>query len=279
MTAPSLPHRTAASENFPVASHLIAPRHRGAVMAFYRFARVADDIVDDGRATPEAKLAGLERMRAALVGQSDASPEAVALRSVLAERGLDAAHPLDLLAAFRRDAANAPVTDWDDLIAYCRLSAMPVGRFVLDVHGEDRSTWSASDALCAALQVINHVQDCGEDFRDMGRVYLPADWLAAEGVAPADLGANRASPGLKRVIARAVAATDELLRQSAGFAGLIRDRRLGLEVAVIHRLAVSLNDRLRRGDPLAGGVHHGKLETLGLTLSAVAGGLFGQVLG
>lgn len=276
MNAPVLPHRTAASENFPVASHLIAPRHRGAVMAFYRFARVADDIVDDGRTSAEAKLAGLERMRATLVGDADVSPEAVALRAVLAERNLDATHPLDLLAAFRRDAANVAVTGWDGLIDYCRLSAMPVGRFVLDVHGEARSTWAASDALCAALQVINHVQDCGEDFRDMGRVYLPADWLAAEGVTHDDLGAARASPGLRRVFARAVGATDDLLRQSAGFAGLIRDRRLGLEVAVIHRLAVSLNDRLRSRDPLAGGVHHGKLETLGLTLSAVAGGLFGR---
>ena len=278
MNAPILPHRTAASENFPVASHLIAPRHRGAVMAFYRFARVADDIVDDGRTAPEVKLAGLERMRATLVGEADTSPEAVALRTVLAERRLDAAHPLDLLAAFRRDAANVAVADWSDLIDYCRLSAMPVGRFVLDVHGEDRPTWQASDALCAALQVINHVQDCGEDFRDMGRVYLPADWLAAEGVTHADLGAGSASLGLKRVIARAVVATDDLLRQSAGFADLIRDRRLGLEVAVIHRLAVSLNGRLGTRDPLAGGVHHGKLETLGLTLGAVAGGLLGRAL-
>lgn len=276
MNAPVLPHRTAASENFPVASHLIAPRHRGAVMAFYRFARVADDIVDDGTATSAAKLAGLERMRATLVGEADASAEAAALRTVLAERSLDATHPLDLLAAFRRDAANAPVTGWDDLIAYCRLSAMPVGRFVLDVHGEARSTWSASDALCAALQVINHVQDCGEDWRDMGRVYLPADWLAAEGVPHADLGAPRSSAGLRLVFARAVAATDDLLRAAAGFAGEIRDRRLGLEVAVIHRLAVSLNERLRTRDPLAGVVHHGRLETLGLTLGAVAGGLFGR---
>ncbi len=270
MNAPAqLPHRTAKTENFPVASRLIAPRHRPAIMAFYRFARTADDIADDGGSAAQ-RLAGLEAMRATLVGEADTSAPAAALRTVLAERGLDQAHGLDLLAAFRRDCENPRVADWADLMAYCRLSAMPVGRFVLDVHGEDRATWALSDPLCAALQVINHLQDCAEDWRELGRVYIPADWLDAEGTAAADLAAAAASPGLRRVFARLVAATDDLLAQSASFSAAIRDRRLALEVAVIHRLATSLNDRLRTRDPLAGGVHHSKLEAAGLALGAVA---------
>ncbi|QXQ05526.1 squalene synthase HpnC [Sphingosinicellaceae bacterium] len=270
MNAPAnLPHRTEKSENFPVASRLIAPQFRGPILAFYRFARTADDIADDAGASVEQRLAGLEAMRATLVGDGDCIP-AAELRLVLAERGLTPEHPLDLLAAFRRDVSNPRVTDWADLIGYCRLSAMPVGRFVLDVHGEDRATWAASDALCAALQVINHLQDCGEDWRDLDRAYVPADWLAAEGETLAALAEPRSSPGLARVIARMVAATDGLLAEAAGFARMIRDRRLALEVAVIHRLAVSLNDRLRTRDPLVGGVHHGKLEAAGLALGAVA---------
>ena len=271
LNAPAnLPHRTEKSENFPVASRLIAPRFRAPILAFYRFARTADDIADDAGASAEHRLAQLEAMRATLIGEADTSAPAASLRTVLAERGLSPEHPLDLLAAFRRDVSNPRVADWADLIGYCRLSAMPVGRFVLDVHGEDRATWAASDALCAALQVINHLQDCGEDWRDLDRAYIPADWLAAEDETLPALGEPRSSPELARVFARMVAATDGLLAEAAGFAGMIRDRRLALEVAVIHRLAVSLNDRLRTRDPLGGNVHHGKLEAAGLALSAVA---------
>ncbi|MEO7053549.1 MAG: squalene/phytoene synthase family protein, partial [Rhizomicrobium sp.] len=150
-------------ENFPVASFLIAPRHRPPVLAFYRFARFADDIADHATAPAEEKLRLLEEMRASLVGESDASPEAVALRAVQTAHGLTDQHALDLLEAFRRDVTKLRYRDWDELIDYCRYSAMPVGRFVLDVHGESRDTWAANDDLCAALQIINHLQDCAKD--------------------------------------------------------------------------------------------------------------------
>ncbi len=264
-----LPHRTATTENFPVASWLIAPRHRAAILAFYRFARTADDIAD-GPGGGGAKLAALEAMRATLTGEATASPEALALREAQAERGLGDTHGLDLLAAFRRDVTDPHVASWDDLIGYCRVSAMPVGRFVLDVHGERPATWAASDALCAALQVINHLQDCGEDYRDLARVYVPADWLAEAGIDATALGAARTSPALRGVLDRMLDGTDALLRQSRGFAGQIADRRLACEVAVIQRLAESLSQRLRRQDPLAGPVKHHKLEAAGLSLAAVA---------
>ena len=161
-------------ENFPVASVLIAPQYRPPVMAFYKFVRAADDVADNASAPPEEKLALLEQMRASLVGESDFVPEGVALRTILAERGLDPDHALDLLEAFRRDCTKLRYRDWDDLIDYCRYSAMPVGRFVLDVHGESRELWPANDALCAALQVINHLQDCAKDYRELDRVYIPS---------------------------------------------------------------------------------------------------------
>ena len=144
-------------ENFPVASFLIAPRNRAPVMAFYRFVRAADDVSDNPKAPPEEKLRLLELMRQSLTGESNAVPEGVALRTIMTERGLSPAHALDLLEAFRRDCTKLRYRDWDDLIDYCRYSAMPVGRFVLDVHGEDTRLWPANDALCAGLQV--HVED------------------------------------------------------------------------------------------------------------------------
>jgi hydroxysqualene synthase len=255
-------------ENFPVASVLIAPTHRAPILAFYRFARIADDIADHASASAGEKLAQLEVMRATVAGESDADPAALALREVMAERELDPVHALDLLEAFRRDVTKLRYKDWDDLIDYCRYSAMPVGRFVLDVHGEDRATWPANDALCAALQVINHLQDCGKDYRAIDRVYIPMEMLGLAGVPITSLGAVSASPGLRCVIAALAEKTQALLVRSAGFSRSIADRRLGVEVAVIQRLAVSLAARLRRRDPLSERVHHGKLEALVLATSA-----------
>ena len=155
--------------------------------------------------------------------------------------------------------------DWAGLIGYCRLSAMPVGRFVLDVHGEDRAaTWPASDALCAALQVINHLQDCGKDYRQLGRTYLPADMMAEAGARVEELGEPAASPALLVAIRAAAARTQALLAESAAFAGLIRDRRLAAEVAVIQRLAEDLTNRLLTRDPLSERVHHRPAEALRL---------------
>ena len=231
-------------------------------MAFYRFARLADDIADHTTASPDEKLARLEAMRAGIVGTSDAEPSAVALRAVMAERRLDPAHALDLLEAFRRDCTQTRFASWDALIDYCRYSAMPVGRFVLDVHGEDRSLWPANDALCAALQIVNHLQDCGKDFREIDRVYLPQDLLSTAGARVEDLGAETATPALRQVIMACAERCQLLLDEAAPFSKRIGDRRLGIEVAVIQRLAVDLAARLRRRDPLSERVHHTKSEAL-----------------
>jgi hydroxysqualene synthase len=263
-------------ENFPVASVLIAPRYRAPIMAFYRFARLADDIADHETASPGEKLARLEAMRAGITGDSEEEPAAVALRAAMLERRLDAVHALDLLEAFRRDVTRLRYDSWDDLIDYCRYSAMPVGRFVLDVHGEDRALWAANDALCAALQVINHLQDCAKDYRDLDRVYLPQDMLASAGARTEDLAAPEATPALRSVIAACAERCQHLLADAAPFARSIRDRRLGVEVAVIQRLAVSLAARLRRRDPLKDRVHHGKGEALLLASGAALGRWVGR---
>ncbi len=251
-------------ENFPVASVLLKPEHRPPVMAFYRFARAADDVADNETASAEEKLALLGAMRSTLMGLSDANAEAHALRAILGTYALSPQHGLDLLTAFERDCTVDRCATWDDLIDYCRVSAMPVGRYVLDVHHEDRSTWAASDALCAALQVINHLQDCGKDYRSIGRVYIPLDMMAAAGARIEELGAARASPALRSVIVAAAKRTQDLLAISAVFSRQIKDRRLGVEVAIIQRLAESLTRRLLTHDPLSERVHHRKAEMAGL---------------
>ena len=249
-------------ENFPVASLLLRPEHRGPIVAFYRFARAADDIADNQEATADTKRDLLARMRAGLDGEG--SPEAMALREVMATHQIDPSHAHELLDAFVSDVSVSRYQTFDELIAYCRLSAMPVGRFVLDVHGESREIWPANDALCSALQIINHLQDCGNDYRQLNRVYIPLD----SGVNVEELGGPRATPALRSILGGLVERTRDLLDRSAGFSALIRDRRLAAEVAVIQRLAISLCDRLAMHDPLSERVHHRKIEVALLSIWA-----------
>ncbi|THD61318.1 squalene synthase HpnC [Phenylobacterium sp.] len=257
-------------ENFPVASVLIEPRYRAPVMAFYRFARTADDVADHATASDRERLRLLEEMRATLTGKHDRDAPALGLRQALAERKLPVTHALDLLEAFRRDVVKSRYANWDELMDYCRYSAAPVGRMVLDIHGEAQATWAASDALCAALQVINHLQDCAKDYRELDRVYLPEEDLAAAGLDVTALAQPAASPGLRLVISSLARQTRELLARGRPLAGQIRNGRLRLEVAFIQRVAEDLTQRLMDRDPLSERVHHRKLELIPLAGSALA---------
>jgi hydroxysqualene synthase len=259
-------------ENFPVASHLVHPRFRAPILAFYEFVRVADDIADHADLAPERKLALLDRLEGSLLGRNDDDPEGVRLRAVLAERSLTSRHAQDLLDAFRLDVTKLRYADWDELMHYCSLSAMPVGRYVLDVHGESRATWPASDAICAALQIINHIQDCRNDFRDLDRVYVPLDYMALAGTNVQALDAPRASPELLACLHKLAARTAGLLRDGWPLPDQIRDFRLSLEISVIHRLAWSLVHTLMARDPLHDKVH---LKSLGFAAVGMLGVLYG----
>ncbi|HMA49913.1 MAG TPA: squalene synthase HpnC [Magnetospirillaceae bacterium] len=262
-------------ENFPVGSLLIAKRLRPHVMAYYRFARNADDVGDAPDLTSEEKLRRLDRMGAVLDGaDGEDAPSAAAMRKSLAETGLDPAHCHDLLDAFRQDAVKSRYANWQELLDYCRLSAAPVGRYLLDLHGESRDTWKASDALCAALQVINHLQDCGKDYHEIDRVYLSQDWMSEEGTSVEDLARPASTPGMRRVLDRMVAATWPLVEEARNLAGGVKDRGLRAESAIIVSLADKLLTALGRQDPLAKRV---KLGAGDIALS-VAGGLLRQGL-
>ena len=264
-------------ENFPVASVLIARRHRPAVMAFYRVARMADDIADHPTAPPEEKLARLAAIERTLTGQDEAVTTAAELRAVMTAKAISPQHMLDLLEAFRRDVVKTRYADWAELMDYCRYSAAPVGRYVLEVHGEGPATWPASDALCAALQVINHLQDCGDDYCELDRVYVPLDALAAGEANVAALCAERASPALRIVIASLAGRVLDLLKTARPLAAQVRDTRLRLEVGVIDALAASLAGRLARRDPLSEKVHHRPHEALGVALMGASRALGARV--
>ena len=254
--------KTEHDENFPVASFLIAPRLRAQILSFYRFARAADDIADRPDLSEGDKLAGLDSLEQTLLGKSDEANAALLLRSVLADRGLAPTHPLDLLTAFRADVSKRRYANWAELMHYCRYSAMPVGRFVLDLHGEDRSAWAYSDPLCSALQVINHLQDCARDYRSLDRVYLPLDVMRANGASLNELGAAKSSPALRACLTSIAEKAAGLLPDASKLPLAVKDTRLSLETGAIVRLAERLAALLMTRDPLSERVHLSKLAGL-----------------
>ncbi|KRQ12058.1 hypothetical protein AOQ73_05315 [Bradyrhizobium pachyrhizi] len=263
--------KTHRDENFPVASWIIHPRHRALILAFYNFVRTADDIADHATLPAEEKLRYLDLMEAELLGNGDTQKEAVNLRRAFAERSMPPRHALDVLVAFRLDVTKLRYENWDDVIDYCRYSAMPVGRFMLDVHGEDTSTWAASDALCAGLQINNHLQDCGKDYRNLNRVYLPRDALAAAGATIEMLGDAKSQPALLKCLQALAVRTEALLDQSKSLAAEVKDFRLGLEISVIQAFADKIVNMLKVRDPLSERVHLSPLELLLQSLGGVAG--------
>ena len=271
--------KTHRDENFPVASWIIHPRHRGLILAFYNFVRTADDVADHATLGGPEKLAYLDLLEAELLGRGDSQPEAVNLRRALAERSMPPRHALDVLIAFRMDVTKLRYETWDEVIHYCRYSAMPVGRFMLDVHGESMSTWAASDALCAGLQINNHLQDCGKDYRNLNRVYLPRDALAAAGASVEELGAARASAPLLQCLHSLAARTEILLDQSKSLSAEVKDLRLGLEISVIEAFAARIVGLLKVRDPLSEKVHLGPAELLAHSLGGMVGELTRRAIG
>jgi squalene synthase HpnC len=271
--------KTHRDENFPVASWIIHPRHRALILAFYNFVRTADDIADHATLGERDKLAFLDLLEAELLGRGDSQPEAVNLRLALGQRAMPPRHALDVLIAFRMDVTKLRYENWDEVIHYCRYSAMPVGRFMLDVHGESPSTWAASDALCAGLQINNHLQDCGKDYRDLNRVYLPRDALAAAGASVEALGEGRASAPLLQCLHSLAVRTELLLNDSKSLSAEVKDFRLGLEISVIQRFADKIVQLLKVRDPLSETVHLGPTELLAHSVGGIAGELIRRAMG
>lgn len=240
------------AENFPVGSFLIAREHRPHVHAFYMFAREADDIADSPDITAKEKVERLETVQRAITVDEAALPDwAVPYHRSLVEQGLSPVNGRDLLSAFIQDATKQRYRDWDDLMDYCMRSAASVGRVMMDIHGETEVDFEGSDALCCALQVLNHLQDCKKDYLELDRVYLPEPWLEEAGGSVEDLARDRESPAVRRVIDRCLDGTETLLRRAEPMPSSVRRRGLRLESAFIVHLAWALARRLRCQDPMA----------------------------
>jgi phytoene synthase len=237
------PSRGPTTENFPTASLLLAKPVRARVLAFYRFVRLADDIADSAGLPPDEKLRRLGALEAALDDPATAIPEAAALRA----QGAGLAEARTMLSAFRQDATQRRYPDWPALLAYCDRSANPVGRFLLAVHGEAEAAAPAADALCTALQILNHLQDLGPDRERLDRIYLPEPWLAlAGGEARFFADADARRPVLDAALDRCEA----LLDAAASLPRALASPRLRLQAAMTLGLARRLLARLRSADPV-----------------------------
>ena len=268
--------KSAGDENFPVGSALLPKRLRPHVAIFYAFARAADDIADNPALAADDKIRRLDAFDRALVDPAhdgDGVSKAVRMRESLAACAVSNRHCRDLLLAFKQDATKKRYRDWADLMGYCALSASPVGRYLLDLHGEAPSAYEPSDALCNALQVLNHLQDCADDYHALDRVYIPEPWLAAEGLGAAVLDKAASPPGLRHVLDRLLDRTDTLIAAARRLPSSLASTRLAMESAVIVLLAVRLARRLRRGDPLARRVALGRADFLLATLGGICWGL------
>jgi len=249
-------------ENFPVASRLLPAPMRPHVAAVYAFARIADDIADEGTASPSVRQQQLalwqDRIHRAaegagpghrvnsLSGGTDRDAlVAVALGHSI--RSLDLPLPLfdDLLSAFRQDTMTTRYDSWDDVLDYCRRSANPIGRLVLRIAGyRDESLARSSDALCTALQLTNFWQDFGRDWR-AGRLYAPRAELAACDAREADLEGGRMGAAWDRVLARAVALTRDRFAEGRGVCNGVSGR-LRLELRVTWLGGARVLDRVDR---------------------------------
>ena len=268
--------KQADEENFPVASKLILPELRPVVGAFYEFARTADDIADSPDIDGKEKRRMLDEMENVLRGNTestDFSACAATLAAALKKRDMTPETACDLLKAFRMDADNKTYETFDELMVYCRYSAGSVGRFILDLHKESPTTYLTSDALCAALQLNNHLQDCRDDYINLKRVYLPSEWMKDENLTPDVLTNTSENPALRRVFNRMISGIDGLLTDATPLPMAIVGRGLRMEVRVIYSLARSLSNRLKKNDILSKKVELKRVDWLKAFVFGVLGGL------
>ena len=224
-------HKNHKQENFSVGL-LMKKELQDEVMKFYKLARSYDDIADNPKLTSEQKLKLLEEQK----------PENK--------------HLQNLLIAFKKDAIGYEYKTWEDLLDYCKHSAVPVGRFMLELHKETIE----ADELCAVLQIVNHVQDIKYDLELLDRLYVPQFLMEKYHLTKDDFKQNKSSPEVKQMIAEILGILKEMLAKDKNLYKKINDRRLRIEVCIITSLTNIMIKRIERGDVLAKHIKLSKLD-------------------
>ncbi|WP_395700097.1 squalene synthase HpnC [Aquabacterium sp.] len=239
-------------ENFPVASVLCPPALRPAVQAIYHFARTADDLADEGDAAPTERIAALRRYRAALhasmAGQAstDWPGVFVPLARCVAHHGLSVSLLDDLIDAFVQDCGNPRYADRAQLLDYCRRSANPIGRLLLQLYRiDDALSVRQSDAICSALQLINFWQDPSVDL-PRGRLYVPADAAQRHGLTQDQLLQQRTDTPATRALLRELCGDARALMLEGAPLACRLPGRMGWELRLVVQGGLRILERIER---------------------------------
>jgi len=266
----------AKNENFPVGSCFLSKKIRPHIKSFYNFARFADNIADHPELSSKEKLKQLDGFEETLMGKGAGDPtfrEAINMHESLKKSGVSSKHCRDLLCAFKQDAIKSRYHDWADLEAYCDLSAAPVGRYMLDLHGEHNMTYEKSDSLCLSLQIINHLQDCKDDYQTLDRVYLPLNWVSEAGLDLVDLNGKKTTPALRRVLNWMLLGIGGHLNFSKSLPNNLQSVPLSIETSIIYQIALKLFNKIKLNDPLSKRIELSKPEYASCSITGLTKGL------
>ncbi len=241
-------------ENFPVASFLMTKKIRSIVRVFYFFARMADDIADHQKLSSNQKKNILLFFDNA-ISKSKKTNNKILDKMIAKFKELPSGkkYSRNLLKAFMMDASNKKYKNWNDLLYYCKFSANPVGRFVIDAVNERKNIekiYEASDSLCTALQIINHIQDCKKDFKELNRVYIPESFFKKYSVDKKILRKSKSIENFERLKIEIVDNVLLSLRKTKLGLREIQSWRLRKETLIILNIAKRLCNLLKINDPL-----------------------------
>jgi len=257
----------AGDADFSLMSGMFPARLRPAVRAFGHLVRVADEITDSPLLSRDEKASQLEAMEAVLDGGNggelpeEARNASVAVRERLRETVVSPTHAHHILQAFRRDITGGRIQTWNDLLVYCQFAAAPIGRYLLELSGEDVSVCGPSaDALCSALRILKRLRDCKHPSSIYSRLCIPEQFMRDAFITTFHLEAPSAKGQTRAVIDRVLDGVDRLLREAEPLPRLIRSKALGTHTAIVLCRARKLATRFREQDPFNErvGLSHGE---------------------
>jgi squalene synthase HpnC len=242
-------------ENFPVASWLVPKHLRIHVATIYSFARRADDLADEGTDRAEDKIAALKQMGKALDHAVQGKPSDdflyVALANTIEQFQLEPRLFHDLLDAFTQDVTKTRYENFDEVLDYCRRSANPVGRLMLQLFGEaTEENNSDSDRICSALQLINFMQDIQQDLAENDRIYFPQDEMQKAGITEQALKQQSTAPHVVSFVREQTRRAQQMMLDGAGLGHRLKGR-FGLEIRTIIQGGLAICDALlAQGDDI-----------------------------
>ena len=237
-------------ENFPVVSFLVPKTLQKHIAIIYWFARTADDIADEGDFTENERLNKLNGFRARLQNllmESYADFFDVALHSTIIEKKLSPELFFDLLSAFEQDITKKRYADFTETLSYCKRSANPVGRLILELYGvRDKEAFEYSDNICTALQIINFIQDTKIDF-EKGRIYIPLDEMEKFRITERYFELNEQNEDFRRLVEFQVERVEKMFILGKNLLGYLSGR-LKFEIGWTIAGGMAIADKIREND-------------------------------